>query len=121
MQDLQLKKRHLSIFICEEALQELSTDISTHTPLLTCAFCCRGWGEISSSRDTSPSPSLSFVPCAPVSLLSPPSSPVHTRVPKQLTLSLHFVIIGATLLLWFLLLLAGILVAWPSELKGKQD
>lgn len=38
IQGLQLNERHLSILISEEALQELSADISTHAPLLICAF-----------------------------------------------------------------------------------
>lgn len=76
VQDLQLNKRHLSILISEEALQELSADISTHAPLLTHAFCCRGWGEIS-PRHTSPPLSLPFAPSASAAVSPPPSSPVH--------------------------------------------
>jgi len=69
----------LGQIIAEEALQELSTDIATHPPLLT--FCCRRRGEISFPRHTSPPPSPPFCPLCPCRCFTPSFlSCAHTAV-----------------------------------------
>lgn len=115
IQDLQLNNRYLSILISKEALQELSANISTHTSLLTFAFCCRRWGEICSPRHTPPPPSLPFAPM-PLLLFHPSFlSRARKCVHMWLSPSPLSVITGGTSLLWFLLLLAGIFVALQSS------
>lgn len=122
IQDLQLNNRYLSILISKEALQELSVNISTHTSLLTFAFCCRRWSEICSPRHTSPPPSLPFAP-VPLLLFHPSFlSRARKCVPMWLSPSPLSVITGGTSLLCFLLLLAGIFVALQrsSELTKES-